>query len=521
MEATSRTSTHAHRLGRFAAATLAVAVSAVAAVGAPSADAAPVKGEYIVQFQGAQGGAAGRALVEHAGGRITRDLHVIDAVGARLTAGQADELAHAPGVKAVTENATVTPTAAGIDPKKLETAYNASAKTQDLWGGATGKGVGVAVIDTGVAGDLPDFRRSQTDASSRVIASAVVNPNATTAGDSYGHGTMVAGILGGNAANRDKTDPLRQDYAGSAPEADIVSVKISDEQGVATVLDAIYGVQFAVDHAADYGIRVINLSFSSSAPQSYTTDPLDAAVESAWMHGIVVVAAAGNDGPNDAAVSAAPGNDPYVITVGSVDDGATKDTKDDVITSWSSRGRTQDGLVKPDVYAPGAHIVSNLAPGSAFTSMCPDCVVDGQYIQAGGTSLSAPIVAGAVAGLLQKHPSWTPDMVKGAILNTARDVPGGAGREMDAMAANGAAKDKLVANVGLTPNTLIGSAATGAIDYTRATWRAADWTSMPQDVTASWTRATWRCTCSTADGATVDPTRATWRRATWRTDWSR
>jgi serine protease AprX len=329
----------------------------------------------------------------------------------------------------------------------------------------------------------------------------------------------VAGILAGNGGNRPGNDPLRGKYAGAAPDANLISVKISDDDGNATVLDAIYGIQFAVDHKAAYNIRVINLSVESEQAQSYLVDPLDAAAEAAWFNGIVVVAAAGNRGNTPGAVGYAPGNDPYVITVGGVDDQGTKDVKDDVAADWSSRGVTQDGFSKPEIYAPGAHIVATLAPGSAFERQCPSCIVSRDYIQAGGTSLAAPIVAGAVAAILERRPTWTPDMVKGALLNTKRTVEGG--REIEANNAYKADANKLKANQGLTPNTLVDSA-TGAIDYTRATWRVADWDSASELLTAAWSRATWRCTCSVTTTGDVDPTRATWRRATWRsTDWSK
>ena len=145
---------------------------------------------------------------------------------------------------------------------------------------------------------------------------------------------------------------------------------MSDEAGSTTILDVIYGIQFAVDNKDRLGIRVINLSLESTVAQSYRTDPLDAAAEAAWFSGIVVVAAAGNRGTAGDAVGYAPGNDPYVISVGAVDDRGTKDTKDDLIPTWSSRGVTQDGFAKPDIYAPGARIVSSLSPGSAFSRMC-------------------------------------------------------------------------------------------------------------------------------------------------------
>src|SRR5205807_5948655 len=179
---------------------------------------------------------------------------------------------------------------------------------------------------------------------SRVVETAVTNPNATTPADLYGHGTDVAGIIAGNGLNRASSDPLDGQYIGVAPNANLISIKASDDQGNATVLDVIYGLQFAVDHQSDYNIRVVNLSLDSTTPQSYKTDPLDAAAEAAWFHGIVVVAAAGNRGTADDAVQYAPANDPFVITVGAVDENGTPTTVDDTVPSWSSRGVTQDGL---------------------------------------------------------------------------------------------------------------------------------------------------------------------------------
>src|SRR6185503_1392804 len=130
-----------------------------------------------------------------------------------------------------------------------------------------------------------------SDSTSRVVATATTNPYATSDNDSYGHGTHVAGIIAGNGGNRPSSDPLDGDYVGVAPDANLISVKVADEKGDATVLDAIYGLQFVVDYKSTYNIRVVNLSLESSDPQSYKTDPLDAAAEAAWFNGIVVVAA--------------------------------------------------------------------------------------------------------------------------------------------------------------------------------------------------------------------------------------
>jgi serine protease AprX len=374
------------------------------------------------------------------------------------------------------------------------------------------------VIDTGIAGGLPDFRTSRLNPASRVVASAVIDPGAGTANDTYGHGTLVAGLVGGNGDNQGLLNPSWGHYIGTAPNANLISVKIADDSGQSTILDAIYGLQFAVDHKDRYNIRVVNLSFRSTTAESYTTDPLDAAAEQAWMHGIVVVAAAGNMGTASDAASYAPGNDPYVLTVGAVDEQGTPGTADDVTANWSSQGTTQDGFSKPDVLAPGAHIVSTLAPGSDFAASCPSCVTGGAYFQASGTSLAAPIVAGIAADLVAEHPDWTPAQVKGAIVNTAVPVADGA-HEVNALAANAAAGDQLTSDQNLTPSTLI-DADTGSIDYSTASWSTASWSTATDPLTASWSTASWSCAdCSPASGAGVDPTTASWSTLGWTTMW--
>ena len=166
----------------------------------------------------------------------------------------------------------------------------------------------MAVIDTGIDGNLPDFRGAS--GKSRVIATAVTNPDADTVMDTYGHGTHVAGIIAGNSNYRNSSDPLRGKFAGVAPDANLVSVKVSDDAGNATVLDVIYGLQFVVDHQNTYNIRVVNMSLDSTTPQSYKLDPLDAAVESAWFHGLVVVVAAGNRGDATRRGAVRPGQRP-------------------------------------------------------------------------------------------------------------------------------------------------------------------------------------------------------------------
>lgn len=485
--------------------------------------------EVIVQFSGTAAFERGRELVRNSGGTVTRDLHVIDAYGARMSAGAAERLMDNPLVHNVSLNAAVETSSVS----DTRTSFLESVGIDRLWSvlgrSATGRGVTVAVVDTGIAGGLPDFRTSRNDTTSRVVASVVTNPDATTEDDRYGHGTHVAGLIAGDGDNRDRNDPLRGKYVGTAPDAKLVSVKVSDDEGGTSLIDVIYGLQFVVDNKDAYDIGVVNLSLSSATAESYKTDPLDAAVESVWMHGIVVVAAAGNRGTASDAVSYAPGNDPYVISVGAVDTMGTKRTADDALASWSSRGTTQDGIVKPEVVAPGAHIVGPYAPNSEFGELCPTCIVDGEYFKVGGTSMSAAIVSGVVAGLLEQHPEWTPDQVKGALVNNLRRMADGK-YEVDAEKAAKAKKKELVSNVGLTPNELV-NPATGDIDYSRASWSRASWSRVEGDRAswsraswsrASWSRASWSCDCAVAVTGEVDPDRASWSRASWsRASWSR
>jgi serine protease AprX len=348
-----------------------------------------------------------------------------------------------------------------------------------------------------------------------VVATVVTNPDAKSPVDHYGHGTHVAGIIAGDGTRRDGSDPAAGQYVGIAPRANLIAVKASDDQGGGTILDAIYGLQFVVDHKDDYNIRVVNLSLASTEASSYRTDPLDAAVESAYFHGIVVVAAAGNRGNASDAVSYAPGNDPFAISVGAVDDQGTADRSDDTVASWSSAGITQDGFAKPDVLAPGAHIVSTLARDSAFGGMCPTCVVDGSYIRIGGTSMAAPVVAGVAALLLEIHPEWTPDQVKSTLMDTGRDVPGGVD-EVNALAALDVERQSGGANEGIVPNDLV-DAATGTIDPTRSSWGRSSWGRSSWG--ADWARSSWGCTCPPSLTGAVDGTRSSWGSATWLSRW--
>ena len=184
------------------------------------------------------------------------------------------------------------------------------------------------------------------------------------------------------------------------------------------------------------------------------------------------------------------------------------------LPSWSSAGTTQDGVQKPDVYAPGAHIVSVLAPGSVFANTNCDCqVAGGQYIQTSGTSMAAPMIAGLVADLLQAHPRWTPDQVKG-------DLTSAAVSDNSSLQEPNAVKAVLnwnppVANQGLTPNELI-DPATGVVNYTLSTWSLATWSRTNGALRAGYASSSYSCkSCSAGNGDTVKSSLGTWNLGTW------
>src|SRR5581483_92141 len=271
-----------------------------------------------------------------------------------------------------------------------------------------GTGIGIAVIDSGVS-DHPDLHGSA--GGSRVVYSqSFVSGDASTA-DAYGHGTHVAGILAGNGAASGTGSGYLTKFTGIAPNANIINLRVLDKNGAGTDSQVIAAIQQAIALKNQYNIRVINLSLGRPVYESYTLDPLCQAVEQAWQAGIVVVVAAGNSGRDDSQHTAgfatvdAPGNDPYVITVGATRTFGSGNRVDDAIASYSSKGPTLlDHIVKPDVVAPGNRIISLLASGSTLDNgyhsleVTPDACTGTcktQYFRLSGTSMATPVVSGA------------------------------------------------------------------------------------------------------------------------------
>lgn len=303
--------------------------------------------------------------------------------------------------------------------------------------GYDGTGITVAVIDSGIMDSHPDLL--DVNGKSRVVYAESFN---LTEGndyfDRYGHGTHVAGILGGDAS-MSLGPSFTHTFMGIAPKVKFVNLKVLGRDGTGTDSMVIAAIQRAIALKSTYNIKIINLSLGRPVMESYLKDPLCQAVEQAWKAGIVVVVAAGNGGrdnshrTNGYGTITSPGNDPYVITVGAMKDRKTLARSDDQMASYSSKGPTLfDQIAKPDIVAPGNKIMAALPAGLQLTNTYPgNSVPLGYYVTNGtsqpstyyfemsGTSMASPMVAGAAALLLQKQPSLTPDQIKAKLMKTA------------------------------------------------------------------------------------------------------
>ena len=246
---------------------------------------------------------------------------------------------------------------------KVVTAVNDDLAYANGWDGT---GIGIAVIDSGVSSD-DDLNSDGNAYPSRIVYSRSFVQNDTSTGDAFGHGTHVAGIIGGNGYDSTSSN-YPAVYRGIAPQSQIINLRVLDSTGAGTDSQVISAIQKAIYLKDIFNIRVINLSLARGVYESYTLDPLCQAVESAWNAGIVVVVSAGNMGQyNGAGTSGyatigAPGNDPYVITVGATNTHGTGLQTSQTMTSYSSKGPTSfDHIVKPDLVAPGNRVVSHMA----------------------------------------------------------------------------------------------------------------------------------------------------------------
>ncbi len=432
----------------------------------------------------------------------------ISGVAAELTGKQILRLSTRRTVRAITPDAPVELAEASSTQK-----WPYAAGATKVWWDTNARGLTgptIAVVDSGIQPGRADF-------GSRLLTQVTLTDlPQNSPGDGRGHGTLVAGIAAGGADG----------YAGIAPGANLVSIDVIDDNGMAKTSDVIAAADWILQHKSEYGIRVANFSLHSSAPASITFDPLDRAVERLWFSGVVVVAAAGNYAVDGQAsgVTFAPGNDPFVITVGAADIGASINAYDDFNAPWSAWGYTLDGFAKPELGAPGRYIVGPAPTSGKMAAEKPDKVRGNGYIESSGTSFAAPVVSGLAAWLLALHPAWTPDQVKGALMVSAKP----AGRATPTSLGVGVVKAWEVAKVSQPPNPNVAlnqfvvadqaggtvpvfdaaswaSAALADASWASASWASASWAS------ASWSSASW----ASASWASASWASASWASASW------
>ncbi|MDQ3879494.1 MAG: S8 family serine peptidase [Chloroflexota bacterium] len=449
---------------------------ALGGVGLPAHDARPTSLVSVIVRETAGSGTGPEELVERLGGRVERHIEIIEAFVAIVPPNRLAALRTAPGVLSVTPDSQVQLMGAigdGLgfdDPSEMGTMYTV-AKAIDahaLWdGGITGRGIDIAVIDSGVV-EVPEL-------AGRVVYGPDLSfesqaPNLAHL-DTYGHGTHMAGIIAGRDASavggryRDT-----KYFMGVAPDSRIVSIKVAGSSGATDVSQVIAAIDWVVQHRSDNGmnIRVLNLSFGTDGTQSYLLDPLAYAAEVAWRRGIVVVVAAGNSGFGSTALNN-PAFDPFVLAIGATDMRDTTDEADDTVATFSSRG---DASRRPDLVAPGTRIVSLRDPGSELDIAYPAARIGNRFFRGSGTSQAAAVVSGSAALLLQQRPGLTPDQVKRLLTSTASAIPAA-----DPLAAGAGMLDIRAASRAPTPifaQTFPLAGGTGSLELARGSVHVSD-----------------------------------------------
>ena len=484
---------------------------------------------FAVILQGDRGhgtGAAASALqaeskADPAGQAVglKRQLATVDGASAEVTGKQLVKLARMPGIAAITRDVPVR-LSGGISSNQQWPFVSGVAKG---WANVTNGSLGplptIAIVDSGI-----DAARADFSGGSRVLGQVTqTSLTGNSPGDGYGHGTFVAGIAAGSASG----------YSGAAPSANLVSIDVMDDQGMALTSDVIAAADWIVQNKSAYNIRVANFSLHSTAPASVFWDPLDRAVEKLWFDGVVVVTASGNYGVNGqpSGVLFAPGNDPFVITVGADDNQGAVSMVKAIAAPWSAYGYTYDGFAKPDLAAPGRYMIGPVPPNSTLATTRASSVTAPGYMQLSGTSFAAPVVSGTAAYLLALHPSWTPDQVKGALMLTAKPTPAAAPLSEGVGVVNAAAA-ALVTNPP-NPNAALdqfvvaapsggaipvfdaaswGSTAQANTSWDDASWGSASWGSASWG-SASWGSASW----GSASWGSLAWSSASWGTASWGT----
>jgi serine protease AprX len=437
---------------------------------------------------------------------LQRKFSALNGVSAALTGAQIAELAKQRGILAITRDRKLV--ASGQF--SSDQGWTQASHVDDFWSGMQLSGLSlpaIAIVDSGV-------QTGRTDFSGRVIKQVrLTNLLPNSLGDGRGHGTLVAGIAAGSAGR----------YAGAAPTAPIVSLDVMDDNGMALTSDVIAAADWILQNKAAYNIRVANFSLQSSTPATFAYDPLDQAVEKLWFSGVVVVAAAGNYGENGlpTTVAYAPGNDPFVISVGASDLNNTAYTAaDDFAAPWSAFGYTLDGFAKPDIGAPGRNIVGPVPATSTMVAEHPERLTASGYMWMSGTSFAAPVVSGAAALVLAYHPNWSPDQVKGALMYSAQATSAGMALGVGEVNAKAATQVSSPPNPNKALNQFVGSDGSGGLAFDSASWANyaaanASWNSASWN-SASWANASWNsASWNSASWAAASWNSASWAAASW------
>ncbi len=439
--------------------------------------------------------------VESLGGRVVKDLHIINALAAEMPAGAAAELAQFSSVTWMSLDGPVISTGNGNGNGNNNGGGSGSGSTplnyfldtlnvEAVWDmGYQGEGIAVAVIDSGIQRDK-DLQVDPTKAKpdSRVVVHIEFSDSPGQTADMTGHGTHVAGIIGGSGWESGYL------YAGIAPKVNLISLGVSDSNGMALESDTVDALQWVLENKDTYNIRVVNLSIQSTVEQSYHQSALNAAAEILWFNGVVVVVSSGNAGVQSGInpVLAAPANDPFFITVGASMENFSGDRTNDAIAPFTARGVTPDGFTKPEIMAPGKDIISILAASSTWENENPERVVDSEYFRISGTSMAAPMVSGAAALLLQAEPNLTPDQVKYRLMQTGSQIidkdDGQDYNYLDVYAALTTSTSQS-ANTGTLASQLLWSGSE-PVNWNSVNWNSVNWNSVNWNA-VNWNAVNW------------------------------
>ena len=372
---------------------------------------------------------------------VTHELGLINAAGARLTGQQVRSLQADPGIRQVFKDGGVKTALAHGNEKSGRNKKDDSKKKSfdsifpsfidaDLLhqSGVTGKGIGIAVIDSGMWKQQNLVKNTRGEVRLISYYDAIENELLDVGkrkkdwreiSDEHGHGTHITSVMANSSESRNSNGHKTGGYNGIAPDANLVVVKALNEEGKGTYLDVIRGIAYVVSNRERLNIRVLNISFGATPLSHYWQDPMNQAVMAAWDAGIVVVVSSGNRGPAPMTI-AAPGNVPYVVTVGAVTDNYTPlDRSDDYLATFSSAGPTLEGFVKPEIVAPGGHMAGVMHRKTVLAKEHPEFHYQDIYFEMSGTSQAAAVTSGVAALMLQENPQLTPDEVKCRLMASA------------------------------------------------------------------------------------------------------